>query len=48
VDECNSDIIVGREAYREGMSGHYMFFNFVATLKKYSRKEFETGISSLV
>jgi len=26
------------------MSRHYTFFNFVATLKKYSRKEVETGI----
>jgi len=25
------------------MSRHYMFFNFVATLKKDSRKEVETG-----
>jgi len=26
------------------MSRHYLFFNFLATLKKYSRKEFETEI----
>ena len=48
MNECKSDIRVGREAYGKGMSRHYMFFNFVASLKKYSRKEVETGISGPV
>jgi len=48
--ECKSFIRVGREPrggrgpYRKGTSRHFIFFNFVATLKKYLRKEVEREI----
>jgi len=50
MNECKNAIKVDRESkgvrgpYRKGLSKQYIFFNFVATLKKYSRQEFDTGI----
>ena len=42
LEDCKGVISVGCEPrvvcgpYRKGMSRHYIFFNFVATLKKYT------------